>query len=156
MPNYAKFLREVISKKRKLEEFETMNMTEESLGLGEVKPTKIALQLADKSIKYPRGIIEDVLVKVDRFIFPVDFVVLDMEEDGNMSLILGRPFLATAEVMIDVKKGALTMGVEGEKVTLMCSRRLKNHPRRRCSWLNNQRKWNVAAKLLVFKIAKRY
>ncbi|XP_073153763.1 uncharacterized protein [Henckelia pumila] len=117
MPNYAKFLREVMSKKRKLEDFETVNMIEESLGLGEVKPMTIALQLTDKSIKYPRGIIEDVLVKVDKFIFPVDFIVLDMEEDGNMPLILGIPFLDTAEAKIDVKKGALTMSVEGEKVT---------------------------------------
>ncbi|XP_073139095.1 uncharacterized protein [Henckelia pumila] len=55
----------------------------------------MSLQLADRSIKYPRGIIEDVLVKVDKFIFPVDFVVLDMEEDLDMPLILGRPFLDT-------------------------------------------------------------
>lgn len=46
-----------------------------------MKQTTISLQLADRSIKYPYGIIEDVLVKVDKFIFPVDFVMLDMEED---------------------------------------------------------------------------
>ena len=51
------------------------------LGLGEVKPTTISLQLTDRSIKHPRGVIEDVLVKVDNFIFPVDLGVLDMEED---------------------------------------------------------------------------
>ncbi|XP_075479457.1 uncharacterized protein LOC142520346 [Primulina tabacum] len=51
------------------------------LGLGELKPTRMSLQLADRSVKYPRGVIEDVLVKVDKFIFPADFVVLDMEED---------------------------------------------------------------------------
>ncbi|XP_073121744.1 uncharacterized protein [Henckelia pumila] len=119
MPNYAKFFKEVMSRKQKLEEFETVNLTEEcsdlaltlsvfrSLGLGEVKPTTIALHLADRSIKYPRGIIEDVLVKIDKFVFHADFVVLDMEEDKNMSLILGRPFLATAEAKIDVKKGEL-------------------------------------------------
>ncbi|XP_073153095.1 uncharacterized protein [Henckelia pumila] len=65
------------------------------LGMGEPKPTRVFLQLADRSIKYPRGIIEDVLVKVDKFIFPVDFVVLDMEEDLDMPLILGRPSLET-------------------------------------------------------------
>jgi len=59
------------------------------LGMQEPKPTTISLQLADRSITYPRGIIEDVLVKVDKFIFPVDFVVLDMEEDEEVSLILG-------------------------------------------------------------------
>ncbi|XP_075504480.1 uncharacterized protein LOC142541916 [Primulina tabacum] len=64
----------------------------EKLGIGEVKPTTISLQLADRSIKYPRGVIGDVLVKVDKFIFSVDFVVLDMEEDREIPLILGRPF----------------------------------------------------------------
>ncbi|XP_010244115.1 PREDICTED: uncharacterized protein LOC104588021 [Nelumbo nucifera] len=58
------------------------------LGLGEPQPTRVALQLADKSIKHPRGIIEDVLVKVDKFIFPMDFIVLDMEEDVDVPLIL--------------------------------------------------------------------
>ena len=72
------------------------------LGLGEMKQTTISLQLADRSIKYPRGITEDVLVKVDKFIFPVDFVVLDMEEDQEVLLILGQPFLATRRALIDV------------------------------------------------------
>ena len=134
MPKYA-----IISKKRKLEEHETVILTKESsailqkklppklkdpgsftipctigksyfdralcdlgasinlmplsvfrkLGLGEVKPTTISLQLADRSIKYPRGVIEDVLVKVDKFIFPADFIVLDMDEDEEIPLILG-------------------------------------------------------------------
>ncbi|XP_075481191.1 uncharacterized protein LOC142521903 [Primulina tabacum] len=81
----------------------------EKLGIGEVKPTTISLQLADRSIKYPRGVIEDVLVKVDKFIFPVDFVVLDMEEDREIPLILGRPFLATGRTLIDVQKGELVL-----------------------------------------------
>ncbi|XP_010242052.1 PREDICTED: uncharacterized protein LOC104586489 [Nelumbo nucifera] len=68
------------------------------LGLGEHQPTRVALQLADRSIKHPRGIIEDVLVKVDKFIFPVDFIVLGMQEDVDVPLILGRPFLATRKV----------------------------------------------------------
>ena len=49
------------------------------LGLREPKPTRMSIQLADRSVTYPRGIIEDVLVKVDKFIFPIDFVVLDMD-----------------------------------------------------------------------------
>ena len=61
------------------------------LGLGEMKQITISLQLADRSIKYPRGIIKDVLVKVDKFIFLANFVVLDMEEDQEVPLILGRP-----------------------------------------------------------------
>ena len=65
------------------------------LGLGEAHPTIVTLQLAEKSLKHPRWVIEDVLVKVDKFIFPTDFIVLDMEEDKQIPIILGRPFLAT-------------------------------------------------------------
>ena len=65
------------------------------LGLGEVKPTTISLQMVDRSLTFPKGVIEDVLVKVDKFIFPTDFVVLDMKEDSEIPLILGRPFVAT-------------------------------------------------------------
>ena len=72
------------------------------LGLGEARLTTVTLQLVDRSLKHPRGIIEDVLVKVDKFIFPVDFIVLDMEEDKEIPIILGRPFLATGRAMIDV------------------------------------------------------
>ncbi|XP_061363509.1 uncharacterized protein LOC133307102 [Gastrolobium bilobum] len=66
-----------------------------SLGITELKPTMVSLQLADRSLRRPNGIIEDVLVKVDKFIFPADFIVLDMEEESEMPLMLGRPFLAT-------------------------------------------------------------
>ena len=125
MLSYAKFLKEILSNKKKLEDEETVMLTEECsailqkklppklkdpgsftipyiigdimfdhvlcdlgasinlmpfsifrrLGIGEVKPTTMSLQLADRSIKHPRGIVEDVLVKVDKIIFPADFVV---------------------------------------------------------------------------------
>ena len=78
----------------------------------------MSIQLADKTIRFPRGIIEDVLVKVDKFIFPVDFVVLDIEEDNNTPLILERPFLATAKTIIDVGTGELTLRVGDEIITL--------------------------------------
>ncbi|XP_075473881.1 uncharacterized protein LOC142504928 [Primulina tabacum] len=91
MTSYAKILKDILTKKRKLVDFETVTLSEECSAILQnklppklkdpVKPTTISLQLADRSIKYPRGVIEDVLVKVDKFIFPVDFVVLDMEED---------------------------------------------------------------------------
>ncbi|XP_073314707.1 uncharacterized protein [Primulina huaijiensis] len=97
----------------------------EKLGIGEVKPTTISLQLADRSIKYPRGFIEDVLVKVDKFIFLVDFVVLDMEEDRENPLILGRPFLVTGRALIDVKKGELVLRLNDEKVTFNVFRSMK-------------------------------
>ncbi|KAG8486633.1 hypothetical protein CXB51_020062 [Gossypium anomalum] len=70
------------------------------LGLGKPKQTRMSIQLADKTIRFPRGIIEDVLVKIDKFIFPIDFVVLDMEEDSDVPLILGRPLLATEELLL--------------------------------------------------------
>ena len=74
------------------------------LGLGEAHPTIVTLQLADRSLKHPRGVIEDVLVKVDKFIFPADFIVLDMEEDKEIPIILGRPFLATGRAMIGIQR----------------------------------------------------
>ena len=70
------------------------------LGIGRVRDTRMTLQFADKSYKFPYGIVEDVLVKVDKFIFPVDFVVLEMEEDDDIPLILGRPFLQTGRCLI--------------------------------------------------------
>ena len=75
------------------------------LGLGELKPTSMTLQLVDQSVKVPRGIVEDVLIKVDKFYFPVDFIVLDIEpvhnEGSQIPVILGRPFLATVNVQIN-------------------------------------------------------
>ncbi|CAH9074071.1 unnamed protein product [Cuscuta epithymum] len=146
MPKYAKFMKDLLTNKRRLEEASTVTLDEEcsavirtdlpnklkdpgsftipcfigdltfdraltdlgasinlmplvlyeKLALGPLKPTRMCIQLADRSVKYPQGIIEDVLVKVDKFIFPVDFVILDMDQDREVPLILGRPFLATA------------------------------------------------------------
>ncbi|KAL0406557.1 UNVERIFIED_CONTAM: hypothetical protein Slati_3969600 [Sesamum latifolium] len=95
------------------------------LGMHELTPTIVTLQLADRSIKYPRGIVEDVLVKVEKFVIPVDFIVLDMEEDKNMPLVLGRPFLATSRALIDVQKGQLTLRVIGEHVVFNVFRLMK-------------------------------
>ncbi|XP_022867171.1 uncharacterized protein LOC111386901 [Olea europaea var. sylvestris] len=164
MPSYAKFLNDILSNKRKLEEHETVCLNEKcsaillkklppklkdprsftipctidfnyfehslcdlgvnvnlmplsvyrSLGLGEAKSITISLQLADRSIKRSKGIIEDVLVKVDKFIFPANFIVLDMEEDSNISLILGRPFLAIERALIDVYDGKMILRVDNE------------------------------------------
>ena len=166
MPTYVKFLKDILSNKRKLEEFETVALTEEcsailqnklppklkdpgkftipctignlefgqalldsgasinlmpfstfkKLGLGKVKPTRVTLQLADRSIKHPYGIIEDVLMKVGNFFFPVDFVILEMEEDVEIPLILGRPFLKTSRALIDHKEDKLTLRIQDEKV----------------------------------------
>ncbi|XP_017250617.2 uncharacterized protein LOC108221232 [Daucus carota subsp. sativus] len=86
------------------------------LGLGELKKTRISLQLADRTIKYPLGVLEDVLVNVDKFVIPCDFVILEMNEDVEIPIILGRPFLATAGASIDVKAGKLALNVGDEKV----------------------------------------
>ncbi|XP_022041266.1 uncharacterized protein LOC110943843 [Helianthus annuus] len=81
------------------------------IGLGKTSPTKVSIQVADRSIKYPQGVTDNLLVKVGDFIFPVDFVILDMEEDTEVPLILGRPFLATAHAMVDMSDGKLTLRV---------------------------------------------
>ena len=175
MPLYAKFLKEMLSRKRKLEDVETITLNAECsaviqksilqklkdpgsfslpctigkmenikalcdlgasvslmpysickrLGLGELKKTRISLQLADHTIKHPLGVIEDVLVKVDKFFIPCDFVVLDMDEDVEMPIILGRPFLATAGTTIDVKARKLTLNVGDEKVEFDLNKALK-------------------------------
>ena len=70
-------------------------MVFQRLGLGEPKATVVSLQMADRSVRYPQEITEDILVKVDKFIFSPDFIVIVMEEDKNIPIILGRPFLAT-------------------------------------------------------------
>ena len=166
MPSYVKFMKDILSQKRRLADFETVNLTEECsailqrklpqklkdpgsftipctignaiferalcdlgasinlmplsifrrLGLGEAHPTTVTLQLADRSLKHPRGVIEDVLVKVDKFIFPAYFIVLDMEEDREIPIILGRPFLATGREMIDVQRGELKLRVQEDEV----------------------------------------
>ena len=74
------------------------------LSLGELTPTTMTLQMENKTLAHPKGILEDVLIKVGKFIFPVDFVVIDMKEDKQVPLMLGRPFLATGATLIDVKK----------------------------------------------------
>jgi len=76
----------------------------------------MTLQLADRSMKYPYGVAEDVLVKVDKFMFPVDFVVMDIEEDTEVPLILGRPFMKTTKVIIDVDDGKLKVMVQDDEV----------------------------------------
>ncbi|XP_057739973.1 uncharacterized protein LOC130957095 [Arachis stenosperma] len=152
MPLYAKFLKELMTRKSNWGEKETIVLTEECsaiiqkklphklkdpgsfqipciiediniekalcdlrasinlmslammkrMRIEEAKPTRMALQLADKTFKFSHGVVEDLLVKVGEFIFLADFVVLDLEEEANTSIIIGRPFLATAGAIIDV------------------------------------------------------
>ncbi|GMI87116.1 hypothetical protein HRI_002380900 [Hibiscus trionum] len=168
MSGYTKFLKDAMSRRSRLGEFETVMMTKgfmeilhkrpppkkkdpgsfiipciigekfvgkalcdlgssinlmpkyvfQKLGIGQARPTTVMLQLADRSYVQPEGKIEDSLVRVDKFIFPVDFLVLDCEVDENAPIILGRPFLATGRTMIDVEKGELTMRVNNQQIKL--------------------------------------
>ena len=83
------------------------------LGLGELKPTSITLSLADRSIKIPKGTVEDVLIQVDKFYYPVDFVVLDIEPGAvganYVPIILGIPFLATSNAIINCRNGVMQL-----------------------------------------------
>ncbi|KAJ9552364.1 hypothetical protein OSB04_016409 [Centaurea solstitialis] len=167
MPLYAKFLKDMLSKKKKLDDYETVALTEgyealmtknippklkdpgcftipcaiggktigkalcdlgasinlmplsvfNSLSIGDVRPTSVTILLADKTIAYPKGKIEDILVQVDKFIFPADFIILDFEADKDIPILLGRPFLATARTLIDVQKGELTMRLLDQEIT---------------------------------------
>ncbi|GJV71677.1 hypothetical protein Tco_1491672 [Tanacetum coccineum] len=87
-----------------------------NLGLGELAHTKLTVELADRTVKYPKGIAENVLVGIGKFVFPVDFIILDMPEDVKVPLILGRPFLSTAHAKIDVFKRKITLRVGDEKI----------------------------------------
>jgi len=176
MPTYAKFLKEILSKKRKIEECETVNLMEECsaiiqnrlppmfkdpgsfsipcvirseivkkamcdlrasvslmslslyerLGIGELKSTRMTLQLADRSVKYSVGIIEDVPVKVGEIYIPANFIVMEMEEDNQAPILLGRPFLATAGAIIDVKHGKLAFNVGKETVEFELAKLMKS------------------------------
>ena len=176
MPLYAKFLKEILSKKRKIAEEGVVNLTAtcsaviqkklpekmkdpgsftipctiggieiqkslcdsgasinlmplsvaSRLSLGELTPTTVTLQMADRTMEKPEGVIEDVLVKVGNFVFPVDFIILDMEEDSQVPLLLGRPFLATGAALIDMQKGVLTLRVGEEAADFNLLQSLKN------------------------------
>ncbi|XP_048231241.1 uncharacterized protein LOC125370278 [Ricinus communis] len=90
------------------------------LGLGELKPTTMSLQLVDRSIKYPRGTVEDLLIQVGKLIISADFVVLDMKNilarDKEQKILIGRSFMGTTKTVIDVHNGKLTMTVLEETV----------------------------------------
>ncbi|XP_052625653.1 uncharacterized protein LOC128132758 [Lactuca sativa] len=174
MPTYAKFMKEVLTRKRVWREFETVAMTKsftsiiknrlpvkkddpgsfilpvkigkfdkiglcdlgasinlmplsifQKLGLGEARPTTVSLQLPDRSMVYPEGKIEDIIIKVDNLFIPADFIILDYEAEDDCGIILGRPFLATAEALIDVKKGEVTLRVNDEQKTFNMFKAIK-------------------------------
>ncbi|GJS90474.1 putative reverse transcriptase, RNA-dependent DNA polymerase [Tanacetum coccineum] len=86
------------------------------LGLGSLKPIIMTIEMADRSMQSPKGIKENVLVKISNFVFPVGFVILDIMEDENVLIILGRPMLATAHAKIDVYGKKISLGVGNDQV----------------------------------------
>ncbi|GJR87797.1 reverse transcriptase domain-containing protein [Tanacetum coccineum] len=166
MPNYGKFLKELVNNKHKIEQISAAFLSDESfailqnkvpsklgdpgsflipcnfnkafscnaladlgasinlmpyslyakLSLETLKPTKMSVRLADQSFQYPIGIAENMLVEVGKFTFPADFVILEMKEDSKVTLILGRPFLHTADAVIRVKQNQINLRVRTERM----------------------------------------
>ncbi|KAK8593995.1 hypothetical protein V6N12_046066 [Hibiscus sabdariffa] len=138
IPRYARFLKDLCTNKRKLMGHEKINLGEnvsavltrrlphklKDQGMFTIpckigKETRVTVQLADRSIVYPEGVLENVLVQVNELIFPADFYVIDMKSDrtdNSPEILLGRPFLGTANVKIEVRSGLLTLECNGEVV----------------------------------------
>ncbi|GJU02200.1 reverse transcriptase domain-containing protein [Tanacetum coccineum] len=95
-------------------------LMEENFGLPDLTSTRMVLELADRTISKPLGIAENVFVKVGKFYFPVDFVILDFAADPRVPLILGRPFLSTAHALIDVYEGEIILRHDDQSLILKC------------------------------------
>ena len=95
------------------------------LGLGDPKNTAMRLRMADRTVKRPIGILHDVLVKVESFIFPTDFLILDCEVDFEVPIILGRPFLATDRALVDMEKGQMKFWLNNEESTFNICRSMR-------------------------------
>lgn len=104
--------------------------------LGTIEPVKMKLQLVDRSITHPVGILKDVIIKTGKTLFPVDFIVLDMEKDGNMPLILGRSFLSTGSALIDAKTNQIKLRVGREEVNFKMTKLQKYPSKRSCSYFD--------------------
>ena len=87
------------------------------IGNLKIDPTKMALQSADRLITRPYGVMEDVLVKIRHFTFPVDFVIIDIEEDAEITLILGRPFILSVNYVVDMGNDNLEMSIDNQNIT---------------------------------------
>nr|GEU92553.1 hypothetical protein [Tanacetum cinerariifolium] len=101
-------------------------LTYTKLGLGELAPTKLIVELYDRTIKHPKGISKNVLVGIEKFVFLVNYIILDMLEDIKTPLILGRPFLSTAHAKIDVLKRKITLKVGNDKVVFKSEKPTSN------------------------------
>ncbi|XP_070019327.1 uncharacterized protein [Nicotiana sylvestris] len=107
------------------------------LGIRQPRPTSMWLQMADRTMKRPLGIIDDVLVRVDKFILPADLVILYCEVDYEVPIILGRHFLATGNVLVDVEAGELTFWVGDENVVFhVCKSMRQRNSNEVCSFVD--------------------
>ncbi|GJU91890.1 homeodomain-like protein [Tanacetum coccineum] len=93
-----------------------------NLGLGELAHTKLNVELSDRTVKHPKGIAENKLVVIGKFVFLIDFIILDMPKDVKVLLILGRPFLSTALAKINVFKRKITLRIGDEKIIFKSAR----------------------------------
>nr|GFA87577.1 reverse transcriptase domain-containing protein [Tanacetum cinerariifolium] len=128
MPKFASTIKSLLVNKDKLFELAKVSLNEncsamllkklpENLGDLELTPTRMTLELADRSITCPKGVVEDVFVKVRKFHFPTDFIMVDFEADPRVPLILGRSFLRTGRALIDVYGEEITLRVNNESIT---------------------------------------
>ncbi|GKE76707.1 hypothetical protein Tco_1542827, partial [Tanacetum coccineum] len=138
MPEYLKYMKDVFSSKKPIMEEDAVGLNNRCsavlqnqpspkendpgsftflvLLIGNLQPTNMIVKMVDMTKKTPRGIIENVLVQIDKFIFAVDIVIMDMVEDLNAPLVLGRPLLATAHAHIDVFNKQISLGVGEERI----------------------------------------
>nr|GFA56812.1 reverse transcriptase domain-containing protein [Tanacetum cinerariifolium] len=125
MPKFAPMFKKLMNNKDKLIELTKIPLNEncsavKKLRLPTLNDTKMVLELADRTISKPMGVAENVFVKVGKFYFPSDFVILDFVADPRVPLILGRPFLSTAYALIDVYEGEITLKHDDQSLTLKC------------------------------------
>ncbi|GJZ22115.1 zinc knuckle CX2CX4HX4C containing protein [Tanacetum coccineum] len=97
------------------------------LGMGKLEPINMVIEMADNTKRIPKGIVKNLLIKIDKFMFPVDFVILDMIEDFRMPIILGRPLLATTHAKVDIFRKTISLEVGNEKVIFEMRRRKRAH-----------------------------
>ena len=95
------------------------------LGLGDPKPTSMRLLIVDRTVKRPIGILHDVLVKVESFIFPANFVILDCEVDFQVPIIFGRLFLATCRALVHMEKGQKKFRLNNEEANFNVCRTMR-------------------------------
>ncbi|GJW81438.1 reverse transcriptase domain-containing protein [Tanacetum coccineum] len=104
----------------------------EKLGIGPLKPTRMTLELANRSVTYPMGIAEDVIVRVDKFNFLADFVIVEFEVDPRVPIIFGRPFLRTTKALVDLYEEKLTLRIGNEELVFRAENFSMNSPSHEC------------------------